>query len=114
MKFQHKFVEYMPSTLDEGILYISLEFCTASHKCPCGCGNRIVTPLTPVNWRMIFDGETISLEPSVGNWSYPCQSHYWITDNKIVWAKKWTKDKVDRSRKKKQKKEDEYFNHNKS
>jgi hypothetical protein len=113
MKFQHKFVEYMPSALEEGILYISLEYSTASHKCPCGCGNRIVTPLTPVNWRLIFDGETVSLEPSVGNWSYACQSHYWITNNKIVWAKKWSKGKIERSRSEKRERESNYFGDNK-
>lgn len=109
MKFQHKFVEYMPSVIEEGILYISIEYCTASHKCPCGCGNRIVTPLTPINWRLIFDGETVSLEPSVGNWSYPCESHYWITNSEVRWAEKWSKGKIDWSRQKKRDIEDQYF-----
>ncbi|WP_408015250.1 DUF6527 family protein [Rossellomorea arthrocnemi] len=22
----------------------------------------------------------------MGNWSHPCQSHYFITNNKVVWA----------------------------
>jgi Family of unknown function (DUF6527) len=103
----------MPSNLEEGILYVSVEYCTASHQCPCGCGNRIVTPLTPVNWRLIFDGETVSLEPSVGNWSYPCQSHYWIRKNEIVWAEKWSKSKIEKSRQKKYEKENKYFNYGK-
>lgn len=110
MKLEHKFVEYMPSVIEEGIIYISVEYCTASHKCVCGCGNRIVTPLTPINWQLIFDGETISLEPSIGNWSYPCESHYWITNNEIVWSTKWSKKRIERSRKEKLDSEREYFN----
>lgn len=109
MKFRHKFVELMPPIIEEGIIYISIEYCTSSHKCPCGCGNRIVTPLTPINWRLIFDGDTVSLEPSVGNWSYPCESHYWITNNEIVWAEKWSKNKIKKSRQEKLDREDEYF-----
>ena len=33
----------------------------------------------------MFDGRTISLNPSIGNWSYPCRSHYWIKGNRVVW-----------------------------
>ena len=28
----------------------------------------------------------MSLVPSIGNWSLPCQSHYWITDNRVRFA----------------------------
>ena len=100
----------MPPVIEEGIIYISIEYCTASHKCPCGCGSRIVTPLTPINWRIIFDGESISLEPSVGNWSYPCESHYWIRNDEIIWAEKWSKKKIEKSRNKKRDSENRYFN----
>jgi len=101
MEFRHKFVDFIPSEIEDRILYISMEYCTASHKCPCGCGTRVVTPLTPINWQLIFDGDTISLEPSIGNWSDPCQSHYWITKNEIVWAEKWSQKKIEKSREKK-------------
>ena len=99
----------MPKEIEEGILYISMEYCTASHKCPCGCGSRIVTPLTPINWTLLFDGDTVSLEPSIGNWSYPCESHYWITRNEIIWAPKWSKEKIKRSRNAKEWREQEFF-----
>lgn len=26
------------------------------------------------------------LRPSVGNWSFPCQSHYWIDNGRVRWA----------------------------
>jgi hypothetical protein len=36
---------------------------------------------------MTFDGETVSLNPSIGNWSLPCKSHYWIRKGQIRWAR---------------------------
>jgi hypothetical protein len=76
----------MPETLQESNLYISMTFATAAHLCCCGCGNEVITPFTPTDWRMTFDGETISLHPSIGNWSFPCRSHYIIKGGKVVWA----------------------------
>lgn len=43
----HKFVEFIPADLEEGIVYISVEYATAAHKCACGCGSEVNTPLTP-------------------------------------------------------------------
>ena len=74
----HKFVEYVPSVLDDGILYISMEYRTAVHLCVCGCGNKIVTPITPTDWQLTFDGKSVSLSPSIGNWNFECKSHYFI------------------------------------
>lgn len=96
----HKFVETIPDDLDDGVLYISMEYATVIHKCCCGCQSRVVTPLSPKDWRLSFDGKTISLYPSIGNWSFPCQSHYWITNSMVRWAPKWTKRQIERSRKK--------------
>ncbi len=81
-----QFKEYVPEKLQEGVLYISMEYATASHKCACGCGQEVVTPFTPTDWKLIFDGETVSLTPSIGNWSYLCHAHYFIQKNRIVWA----------------------------
>jgi hypothetical protein len=86
---QHKFVEFIPEALEEGILYISLEYATALHKCACGCGREVVTPLSPKDWKMIFDGKSVSLYPSIGNWQFPCRSHYWIENSQVVDANKW-------------------------
>ena len=41
----HEFVNTMPSELEEGVLYISIPYRTASHLCACGCGERVVTPI---------------------------------------------------------------------
>lgn len=82
---KHKFVEYMPEKLLDDVLYISTEFNLAKHKCACGCGKEIVTSLSPVGWTLIYNGDTVSLKPSIGNWQQPCKSHYYITKDEIVW-----------------------------
>jgi hypothetical protein len=83
---RHEFVDFIPQRLEEGVVYVSMEFATATHRCLCGCGLEVVTPISPTDWKLSFDGETISLTPSVGNWSFPCQSHYWIRNNQVDWA----------------------------
>jgi hypothetical protein len=61
-----------------GVLYVSPGYATVTHLCCCGCGAEVVTPLSPTDWKLTFDGVAISLSPSVGNWSLPCRSHYFI------------------------------------
>jgi len=80
------FTEFLPDKLTDGKLYISMQYATASHKCCCGCGYDVVTPISPKDWQLTFDGRSISLKPSIGNWSYPCRSHYWIQQNRVVWC----------------------------
>ena len=106
---KHKFVEFIPEKAEEGVLYISIEYCTAIHKCVCGCGNEVVTPLSPTDWRLSFNGKTVSLYPSIGNWNFDCQSHYWIKNNKIEFSDRWTKDQIDFGRENDMKKKVEYF-----
>jgi len=93
VEFRIEFVEFIPDKLEDRVLYISTEFKTASHKCPCGCGLEVVTPLSPIRWKLIFDG-SVSLDPSIGNWSFPCRSHYWIEGNKAVWAPQWSQERI--------------------
>ena len=83
---QHKFVDFIPNNLEDDMLYISIEYCTAIHKCICGCGNEVVTPISPTDWQLTFNGKTVSLHPSIGNWNFECRSHYWINNNKIKHA----------------------------
>ena len=48
----HKFVEFIPEEIEDGYLYISVIYKSAVHNCICGCGNRVVTPITPTDWRL--------------------------------------------------------------
>jgi Family of unknown function (DUF6527) len=81
-----QFVESIPENLESGVLYVSMIYATAIHQCACGCGREVVTPFSPTDWKLYFDGENLTLEPSIGNWSFPCQSHYWIRGGKVKWA----------------------------
>ena len=91
---RHEFVEFIPSSVEGGILYVSLPYATAVHRCCCGCRAEIVTPLTPTDWTLLYDGETVSLDPSVGSWSLPCRSHYFISRGKVEWSGAWSRDRV--------------------
>lgn len=81
------FVEFIPEQIENGKLYISDEHEIAIHKCCCGCGEEVVTPLSSVDWQYTITSNGVSLFPSVGNWKYHCQSHYFIRDNGVLWAK---------------------------
>lgn len=94
----HEFVDYVPENLAEGTVYVCVQFATVVHTCCCGCGNEVVTPLSPADWTLSFDGESISLNPSIGNWSYPCQSHYWIRNNKVIWTRRWSRGEIEAGR----------------
>ena len=113
MKLSHRFVKSVPDMLEDGVVYVSVEYATAIHKCCCGCGNQVVTPFSPTDWQLTFDGKTISLYPSIGNWNFKCQSHYWIIDNMVEWAPKWSKKQIEASRKKDELNKESYFRTNK-
>ena len=86
---RHHFVENVPAKLEPGVIYVSIPFSTAVHACACGCGNEVVTPIRPNKWTLSFDGESVSLSPSIGSWSLACQSHYFIRKNRIRWVPRW-------------------------
>lgn len=94
----HEFVEHVPVELAEGVLYISIQFQTTVHRCCCGCGNEVVLPLRPTAWRLTYDGESVSMWPSVGNWSFPCRSHYVISNGDVRWRGEWTPEQIEAGR----------------
>lgn len=80
-----EFVTSFPEQLEPRVLYVSAQFSTAAHACACGCGREVITPLSPAQWVLRFDG-SVSVRPSIGNWASPCQSHYVIDHGAIRWA----------------------------
>lgn len=98
MTIRHKFIELIPTEKEARTLYISIEYRVAVHLCACGCGNIVVTSLAPQAWSVLYDGETVSLYPSIGNYSLPCKSHYWIRRGEVLWAKKLTDKEIERVR----------------
>src|SRR5579872_1330309 len=104
-----EFVEFIPSSLQEGVLYVSRKYHTASHLCACGCGSKVVTPLNPSGWQLTSKRGRTTLYPSIGSWSLPCQSHYWIRDDQIKWAPKWSRDEVEMGRRNDRFAREQYF-----
>lgn len=92
------YVESFPKVLDDGILYVSRKFSTACHRCCCGCGTKIVTPLRPTEYRLIDAGGRVSLYPSVGNWNHPCRSHYVIRNGQVIQAGAMGQADIDKGR----------------
>lgn len=111
---KHKFVEFIPDILEDGIIYITIEYHTAVHKCICGCGNKVVTPITPTDWQLTFNGQAISLYPSIGNWNFECKSHYWIANNKIEMARKWSRSEINSGRNSDIRNKKKYYKNKKS
>lgn len=93
-RLTHLFVDDMPNQLDRGILYVSLQFDTMAHLCCCGCGHEIITPLSPSDWNFTYDGSALTVNPSIGNWSYACRSHYVIRRGQVIWAGSWSNEQV--------------------
>jgi len=109
MTLKHKFVENIPSELEEGVIYVSIPFETVIHKCCCGCGNEVVTPLAPSQWSLTFNGESITLDPSIGNWSLNCRSHYFIRKNKVIWSNMYDDAEIEKVKKSDYKDNVKYF-----
>lgn len=106
---RHEFVEYMPERLEDGVLYVSIPFRTVLHTCACGCGEEVVTPLGPAEWSFTFDGDTISIDPSVGNWNFACRSHYLIERSRVRWARDYSQTEVDEVRAGNRRRRQRYF-----
>ncbi len=103
------YVKIVPDELEDCTLYVS-EYGTAVHKCCCGCGSEVVTPLGPTDWKLVKEGSAVSLHPSVGNWHLPCRSHYWIRRGKIIWAGRWTDEQIAAARLHESAVKDQYYN----
>lgn len=108
-RLETEFVEFIPIQVEDGKLYVSMPYATVVHNCCCGCGNKVVTPLTPTDWKLTYDGEAVSISPSIGNWSFPCQSHYWIKRGRIEWSGQWTPEEVASGRRRDKKSKQKYF-----
>jgi hypothetical protein len=53
--------------------------------------------------------DTVSLDPSIGNWQFPCRSHYWIRRERIVWAPAMSDRAIAAGRKRETEEREAYF-----
>lgn len=103
-EFELQVVHRVPEDLCPGVLYVCFDCNVIAHLCACGCKEKVILPIDPDFWSVRYDGETVSLAPSIGNFQFPCKSHYWIKENKVIWADACvllSRDKKTRKRKKK-------------
>lgn len=91
-------VQFIPKLLEPGVLYVAEEYEAAVHLCACGCGLKVSTPLGPTEWSFLDSPGGPSLEPSIGNWEFPCRSHYWIKGGRIIWSEIWSPERVEAAR----------------
>jgi hypothetical protein len=87
---KYQFIELLPGALEPETLYVSLKYKNMVHLCFCGCGKKVITPLSPTGWELTFNGREVSIYPSIGSWNLPCRSHYWITKNSVEWDELWS------------------------
>lgn len=85
-RVKHQVVDSIPERLQVGTLYVTTDRDVAGHLCACGCGREVITPLSPTDWSITIDQHGATLDPSIGNWAFPCRSHYFIWDGQVVWA----------------------------
>ncbi len=102
-------VHYLPKELEEGFLYVSEEFGVAGHLCPCGCKNKIITPLDKTEWSFKEIMNKPTLYPSIGNWQLPCKSHYWIIEGIIEWSYPWSEEQIIEGREAEDEKRKAYY-----
>ena len=95
-----EFVDTVPpaAEMKDGVVYISEKYDVAIHMCACGCRNQTVMPInfigddgkkTTYGWDYTWvatDLVSVSFSPSIGNFAFPCKSHYFIRNNKIEWC----------------------------
>ena len=105
----HQFVDVVPDTLTQGVVYVCIPHTTALHLCLCGCGEEVVTPIKPTGWRLGFNGIAVSLHPSIGNWDFTCRSHYWITDSRVRWDRQWSPTEIAAARRREDTRRAAYF-----
>lgn len=97
-EFEYELIDHAPEKLADGVLYVSMRYAALMHLCACGCGREVVTPLDPTDYTFTFDGETVTLRPSVGNWRFPCRSHYFITKSRVEWLRDMTAEQIQTGR----------------
>jgi len=62
----------------------------AAFECPCRCGRTIDLNLfagsRQPSWSVTTNKGTVTVHPSVWLRSDPCQSHFFIRRNKVIWT----------------------------
>jgi hypothetical protein len=71
-------VEFIPEKLEEGKFYYSEKYQTATHLCPCGCGQHFAIQIKENEWT-ISQKKPLTVTPSLWH-KIQCKSHYVINN----------------------------------
>lgn len=91
--FVRQDVERLPENPVEHVLYVSHKFEMTLHRCACGCGHKVFTFLGDGH-EVIGHQNSPTVIPSIGVWDAKCRSHYFIERGKVVWASKFSEEKI--------------------
>lgn len=90
--------------LEPGVLLISLKYGCLEHLCACGeCGWSTHMSIKSFDtdqpelvgeddtrwsngWDVTYRGGKLTISPSIGNFQFPCKSHYFIRENRVEWC----------------------------
>jgi hypothetical protein len=108
---RHEFVEFIPDAqqMEDGVVYVSIPYNTVAHRCCCGCGSEVNNAISPTDYELSYNGDTITLYPSIGNWSFPCRSHYYLRENRVIWLPAMSQAKIDAGRAEDRRRKAAYF-----
>ncbi len=80
----HDFATLIPDELEDGVVYSLAAVpwpCTAA----AAAAESAITPLDPAQWSLTYDGQTVSLDPSIAGGR--CQLGTIITRGVVRWAR---------------------------
>lgn len=109
VRFRHEVVGSIPEVLKPNTLYVTTDADVAGHLCACGCGREVITPLSPTDWSVSFERRGATLYPSIGNWAFPCRSHYFISDGAVVWARNMSDKAIAQGRRRDKARKQRYY-----
>lgn len=108
-RFKSEVVGSIPEILQAKTLYVTKDGDVAGHLCACGCGREVITPLSPTDWSINFGRRGATLSPSIGNWSFPCRSHYFIWDGVVVWEREMSAKAIEQGRRRDKARKQDYY-----
>jgi hypothetical protein len=108
-RFKYEVVNSFPEKLRARTVYITADRDLAGHLCACGCEKEVITPLSPTDWSIKLNRRGVTLNPSIGNWAYPCRSHYFILDGNVVWEDNMSNETITRGRQKNRSRKLSYY-----
>lgn len=109
VRFKQEMVDSIPEVLSAHTLYVTADQDVAAHLCACGCGREVITPLSPTDWSVSFGRGGATVLPSIGNWAFPCRSHYFIRNGTVDWELGMSDKAIEQGRRRDKARKQKYY-----